>query len=645
MAYGRRPAADQGPADDPLAELARLIGQEDPFAEFFNANEARPARPQPAPAREPAARAPAPAPRPAYPAPEPDQPHFEPQPAPRPAERPRGSFSALAAEVYAEPTHRLASTPSRSERHAIEDAARDVNRSLVNAEPGHSPVYGRRVDGEGEEPAFRRPPAQPAPQPAPVRAPEARVAEPRPVERDPRADRAAEAAVAAALGQNFDFEEELRPLTREVTTRPPEVRREPAPQIAPRVERAAPAAPAPARPAPQPAPAAAPARDEGRIELDAGDADDNVYDYGRSAAEHDGYETAAEEEYDEVYDAYEEEQPSRGRRRLFLVAAVAGLAVLGTGAVFGYRALTGSSVVSSAAPPVIRADQGPNKITPAQPEVPAGQAQQDGQKLIYDRVGGDAAPTGNERVVSREEQPVDVNQAAQPRVILPTSNSAPTAKPASPAPLSTLPGTEAAPAPANPTEPKRVRTLTVRADGTVVEAPTAAPAPPAMTDAAPQPMPVAPQQPVAAAPVEPMAPMPADPAPAPAASAPMPANVPLPLPRVAAAPAPAAAAPAPAATAAPATAPAATASTGQSGYFVQIASQRSQADAQAAFRATQSKFPGILGSYSATYRRADLGDRGIYYRAQVGPFAGRDQANQLCQSLRAQGGDCVVQRN
>ena len=79
--------------------------------------------------------------------------------------------------------------------------------------------------------------------------------------------------------------------------------------------------------------------------------------------------------------------------------------------------------------------------------------------------------------------------------------------------------------------------------------------------------------------------------------------------------------------------------------MVQISSQRSEADAQASYRAMQSKFPNVLGSRSASIRRADLGEKGIYYRALVGPFAAAEEAGQLCSSLRSAGGQCVVQRN
>lgn len=80
-------------------------------------------------------------------------------------------------------------------------------------------------------------------------------------------------------------------------------------------------------------------------------------------------------------------------------------------------------------------------------------------------------------------------------------------------------------------------------------------------------------------------------------------------------------------------------------YVVQISSQRSEAEAQASFRALQQKYPNVLGTRQPVIRRADLGSKGVYYRAQVGPFATADDANQLCSNLKAAGGQCIVQRN
>jgi hypothetical protein len=79
--------------------------------------------------------------------------------------------------------------------------------------------------------------------------------------------------------------------------------------------------------------------------------------------------------------------------------------------------------------------------------------------------------------------------------------------------------------------------------------------------------------------------------------------------------------------------------------MVQISSQRNEADAQASYRAMQSKFPAVLGSHAPIIRRADLGDKGVYYRAMVGPFGTSDEAAQLCTALKNAGGQCVIHRN
>lgn len=315
------------------------------------------------------------------------------------------------------------------------------------------------------------------------------------------------------------------------------------------------------------------------------DDDEDEAGYAFSAARrdddaYDEYDDAYDPEYaDDGYmpphgeDLYEPEpRRRRGRMALVLGVSVLGLLVAGAAGVFAYNMAvgkTGGVSASNGAPPVIKADSAPAK-TASQTPPPA-----DPQKLIYDRVGA-----GGERVVSREEQPVDVTSAAR----APASQSQP------PQPMQ---------ASQNLTEPKKVRTLTVRADGSVTPGvPTSAVSAYAPT-----------QNPV-------------------------PVGLPQPNP----------------VTTVPAAAPVQTASTdptqtGSGAYVVQVASQRSESDAMGSWRALQTKYPNLLGNYRATVKKVDLGDKGIYYRAQVGPFASRDQANDLCQSLRAQGGDCVVNKN
>jgi cell division septation protein DedD len=85
--------------------------------------------------------------------------------------------------------------------------------------------------------------------------------------------------------------------------------------------------------------------------------------------------------------------------------------------------------------------------------------------------------------------------------------------------------------------------------------------------------------------------------------------------------------------------------TGSAKFAVQVSSQRSEAEASAAYRTLQSRYPNVLGGRSSFVRRADLGSRGIYYRTMVGPFATAEEAAQLCTSLKAAGGQCILHRN
>jgi sporulation related protein len=81
-------------------------------------------------------------------------------------------------------------------------------------------------------------------------------------------------------------------------------------------------------------------------------------------------------------------------------------------------------------------------------------------------------------------------------------------------------------------------------------------------------------------------------------------------------------------------------------YLVQVSSQRSEADAEASYKALQDKFPGVLGAWSPIITRADIGTIGTFYHAAVGPFETTDEAAQFCATLKAAGGQCVVvQRN
>ena len=103
--------------------------------------------------------------------------------------------------------------------------------------------------------------------------------------------------------------------------------------------------------------------------------------------------------------------------------------------------------------------------------------------------------------------------------------------------------------------------------------------------------------------------------------------------------------PAPRETAAPApNARVASAPSSGGGFLVQVSSQKSEADAQSSYRALQAKY-SQLKSHQPIIRRADLGNKGVFYRAMVGPFESGDEAVQFCNGLKQAGGQCIIHRN
>jgi hypothetical protein len=387
------------------------------------------------------------------------------------------------------------------------------------------------------------------------------------------------------------------------------------------------------------------------------------------------------DDQDYALEDYEEEAPAGRRRSGFVViAAVLGLAVLGTAGAFAYRAMFGSSMLPSL-PPIIKADDGPNKIIPTKPKSNASDQ-------------ADAHAPSGEKLVSREEQPVDVPAPANqtPRVvstipIFPDPNSgqagvpnsaqgaglasgapafpapsapAPGAAPSAPAQANVMPtapaasiwppassvqpgapaatiGAASAPPAASSTAPKKVHTVIIRSDqvGPATADASSFPAPAEPPASAPAAVRIAPPRAAAQPATRPMS------APRPEANGPL-SIVPnqdgaAPAPRVRTA----LARPTEPNASERAEAP----PSAGGGYSVQVTSQRSEAGAQAEFRALRAKFPTQLGSREPMIRRADLGAKGVYYRALVGPFASADQAAGLCSSLKAAGGTCIVQRD
>lgn len=296
---------------------------------------------------------------------------------------------------------------------------------------------------------------------------------------------------------------------------------------------------------------------------------------------------------DEMYD----DPPRAGRRgSLTTVLALVGCALLGTAGAYAYRSYSAPADTTQP-PPVITADNStPIKI------VPATAADAQSGKAVQDRL----ANAGKEQLVSQQEEPVALKEAAPqpaPRVVPPPA--APAQAGSAPQPPLAAGGALAS------TEPKKIRTVTIRPDasdmsGRPVGATglAAPPAPKAGTARNSGPISLDPQagEPAAAAGGRTQT---------------------------------AAASPPSARPAAPAT----------GGFVVQLSSQRSESEALASFRSLQAKFPNELGGRQPIIRRADLGSKGVFYRTVVGPFASAHEASQFCAGYKAAGGQCVVPNN
>jgi len=438
------------------------------------------------------------------------------------------------------------------------------------------------------------------------------------------------AELARLIGQTDPFSEFDRQNARRAATPPVAPVAPPPPSFGPADYFDAPAAAPPPHPTALEPPAdAPPSRTRqpyaaGSLYPAASEAD------GHPAGEHAGFEPAPYHPSNAQHGAeeetfYEDGHPPKRRMGIMAIAAVFALAVVGTAGAFGYRAIFGASR-SSTPPPVIKADTAPSKIVPAA-------ASKAPNKLITDRVGDHAQ---DEKLVSREEKPVEITAAEV------KTNPAIAVVP--PPQGGVAPGTPQ-PAPGSgviSSEPKKIHTIAIRpdqsgmgADQSVVPAAPAPPPAPAQTPApvkqAAAPPQVANNPPVVTNPAQAAAPAHRTTATV-SRNAPLSLNPNAPPER------------APMRTAAVA-APAAKTAQAAGGYAVQVSSQRSEADAQAAFRNLQAKFPKQLGDRKALIHKVDLGAKGTFYRAMVGPFANANEAGELCNGLKAAGGQCLIQRN
>ncbi len=515
-------------SEDPLAELARLIGQEDPFKEFDAVQ-------------------------------------------PRRASA-NGNGAGHAPAVAAE---------RRPERQA------NGHGNGVGYGNGSRPAQARTAAYEAPRPAGRS--AQPA-APTPARAPIARTDErypaPRPVRQAPPEAQARTAAPAAR------YDQVQRPATRQGA-------RDTNGQYADRPVRSRdthtyaddmrPARQAPEqrarRPEPQPAgryvPEEAPRHARSRTQAPYQDA------YQR------GYENDYDPEYDDdaylpdhAEDIYDDVQRPRRGLGFWLVAAivVASLIAVGFLGIFAYRTIFNTPQRAA----IVTKSPAPVKVEPKNaPQTAVPQS----NKPIQDRVGGAEQP--NTQIMRREEAPADLTQQRpnlQPQqqpVFGPQQQQQPPQVQRTPQFTPPAQQQQQQPPQNVDQQPKRVKSVPLRSDGPVQQ-----PGPQSENNAPVQLAPNTQTQQQA--------------------------------PRTTVA------------SLGPATAPA------SGNYVVQVASHKTPEEAQNAWNNLRQQYGSIFGNRNADIRKVDLGDRGTFYRAMVGPM-NREQANALCQNLKTQGAGCIVQ--
>lgn len=510
-------------SEDPLAELARLIGQEDPFKEFDAVQPRRVA-----PNGNGAGHAPVVAPE------------------RRPDRYTNGNGVA----------HANAARPARSNGHA-QEAPRPASR-YAEQPKAIAPVSNRAPIARTDE---RYPAARPARQPEPQQP------APRTNGRDANAQYADR---IARVRDPYEAEAE-RPSRVPATPEPRSRRAEPQQ--------------APSRYVPEEAPRHARSRPQ---HAPAQDAYQRGYENNEFDPQYD------DDAYlpDHADDIYDDVQPRRRGIGFWIVAAivVASLIAVAFLGVFAYR--TVFNTPSRAA--IVTKSNAPVKVEPK--NTPAATTPQS-NKPIQDRVGGnDQQPT---QLMRREENPADMTLQPQQPAFQPQAPQVQRAPQLTPPPAQQQ-------APQNVEQPKRVKSVPLRSDTPVPQ-----PAPQPQQNNAP--LPLGPnsqtQEPDTQTVTQNRAPQ--------AATRTTVASL---------GPTPPAAATPPA----------------SGNYVVQVASHKTPEEAQGAWANLRQQYAAIFGARNADIRKVDLGDRGTFYRAMVGPM-NREQANALCQNLKTQGAGCIVQ--
>jgi hypothetical protein len=314
---------------------------------------------------------------------------------------------------------------------------------------------------------------------------------------------------------------------------------------------------------------------------------------------------------------YEQAPPppaaSGGRKVVIGMVSLLALGVVGIGATLALRSHSGSGDVK-----IIQADADPAKVKPDTVDAAANPSS---SQTLFDRKDNVSVA----KVVTHVEQPADLAAATKPPRVVSANGAAGVAVPA--APSGAASGADGMFPP-----PKKVKTVSVRADGTVISGPEAQPQlaralPPAsVTAVAAAHKPAAAKTPTTkptdhtatTSTTESALKGPVKPKPVKVAST--------------------GATPATGTAAAAATAPAAAGAAGA--WAVQLAGSPVESEARDAATKLSAKYAGALKGRHATFVQAKVGEKTVY-RVRVGHLA-KDAATEICTAIKGQGGSCFV---
>ena len=386
-------------------------------------------------------------------------------------------------------------------------------------------------------------------------------------------------------------------------------------------------------------------------------------------------------------DGYDEGRPT-ARRGMLLAASVAAVALLVGGGVYAWMSLDGG-IAGSGEPRVILADKEPVKVVP---EEKGGKTVPNQDKAVYDRVAGDTnASPQQDRLVTTTEEPVDVVQRTLTPETLPFDGLEEDDTPATAEDDNRLlpgvdePATAEADDGRSLVSPRKVKTMIVKPDGTLVTREETVGAPETDLAAAATATTGGAASGEAVATIDEAANLPAEAdaslrteqaeaeprsALAEVADAEVEDTAPVRVVRTTAVTKTDGNAPVPGTRPvdqpvnvvgtvtengnvrgdAEATTTGTTTQTQQQvaavapgSYVVQIASLPSEAEAQKSYNTLSAKFASVIGGRGVDIKKAEIPNKGTYYRVRI-PAGSREEANSLCSRYKSAGGSCLVTR-